>query len=488
MPNLVRVGRWREERDEAERRHKRVKGNVTAGRLSKNSGPGSVSREDVNSPTILDGDGRRSDVGSVNSGGGGVTREILSSYGARRNKSPKLWEVDPDDISEYIASGGKIRSPGEGEDLGGRQLATGFSVGAITQASTDRDAMSIGTDLPLSSLRSTSPIQSEQQRQMYGARPVASRTSSFGSSVPSRTAEHRGRHTNSVDLGKSPAPSLRRASSLVNSHRSGQTSVHDGTEATHASSPPAGSRYRHGAATAPSSPRAHMNGRDYLSGAPTSPLANGHKQLPSVGVKSNISRRFDRIRGKTMNVGTDSDASDMYDAAQRRKNGGAGYSDRSDVDMAGSPRSEDMKLRSPPRRPLLHQLSDQGASPLTRPDLRKSPTSVDIHSARGDTDGYRSSGGEEGGIGRRRPGRGLLAAAWQGFKGTLDANPAFDERSAMIAGLGGHYHREHSLKTRDVNHAPRRRRRMALESDDEEEKPVRDILDVGDDVYAQLNG
>lgn len=255
-----------------------------------------------------------------------------------------------------------------------------------------------------------------------------------------------------------------------------------------------------------------------------SPLAYSHKPLPPIngqpphtGVKSNISRRFDRIRGKSLQLGTDSEASDapmhswhpMLGLANGGGNTSGAYSDLSDAELRSDRASLHHRSPGPRRQPLLHHASDYGSSPpspVKRPLIYRSPTSVELHKRENtmDLEGYRSSGAEDGGsfaggaghqhvVGRRRPGRRLLAAAWQGFKGTLDSYPPFDHTGALAAGLGGHNTHSsgsYSPLIRASSAAARRRRTVMYveESDDDDEVVPREILDIGDDEHAALNG
>lgn len=246
--------------------------------------------------------------------------------------------------------------------------------------------------------------------------------------------------------------------------------------------------------TEPSSPRIHVNGH--------SPLLNGHQLSPpsakpqqappatgSMGVRSNISRRLDRIRGKAGNggAGTEGETSDGRGGApmaRRESDAGAGWASPDPSDNEPGHLAHTHPHGRSPQRSSLAQLSDQGPFGR-RPKLRKNATSFDF--GRGfDTDGYKSSGGEEGG-GRRRASRGIFAAAWQGFKGSLDAYPGGDDPLGF--GQGGPAAMAAARRTAsgEMSRSSARRRIIVDESDDEEVKAPREVLDLGDDEYTQLN-
>lgn len=533
-PHLIEVGRWREERDELERRQRALSNRnghtgSSADRLGKNVAFG-TSREDMASTADSEGgrslQGRLSDAGSIGSGSApvppasNVTRELLSAYGPRRNAFAKIWEIYPDDLAEYVDSGGRVRTGTEARRHGGRLVAHATSaISAVAPSAINETGRSSSDKALLQA-----PIPAEKA-QMPMARPVESRASSYEASPLSRSVESQHKFFSSPDARNESPPMQntssghRHAASIAASTRSSLTS--GGLQMESGLSGHASPRHR-GSATAPSSPRMYTHGRDYMTGGPTSPLAYSHKPLPAVsaqqqsaGVKSNLSRRFDRMRGKSLHVGTDSEASDAATNGRRQidalglvkfDNGtGSGgiHSDPSDGEVR-SAYAGHQSPTSPRRRPLLHQLSDQGTSPVSpvkRPTVHRSPTSVEVPKRQHfmDTEGYRSSGGEDGGglsnmgPGRRRPGRRLLAAAWQGFKGTLDAYPPFDHHNGLVAGLGGHTHSSltYSPVTRQPSAARRRRATMltAEESvdDDDDKGAWREVLDIGDDEHVALN-
>lgn len=554
-PNPVDVARWRQEKEEVERRIRRAKvgGSTSAvGRLGKINGAGvgasNGSRDDLGVSTDGEGAGARgrpSDASSVSSPLG----VPVAAYGPRRNKYPKAWEVYPDEVAEYVAAGGKV----EPADSGGAPLRAGISsLTRVSSTGSEHGGKTSSTynspAAPSSSAQwngspvlDSSPISVD--RQYLGGngnggngahvRPDTSRENSYegsplarsGTSRTSASAELAGssslRHASSVNSGGAGGtltPTL--AASALSKNGEGALGIGNGygsprsrVASAHVSRDflPSPTTTNGTAPTEPSSPRVVVNGHSpLLNGGQfhTSPSQSNALKLQSSsstaqasgtsGVRSNISRRLDRIRGKMGNggAGTEGETSDAGRGGAstpmaRRDSADWASPDPSDGEHHPHHLSPGVTHPRSPYRSSLAQLSDQG--PLSRrPKLRKNATSFDFGKGF-DTDGYKSSGGEESGAGaggRRRPSRGIFAAAWQGFKGSLDAYPG-GEDAMGFGGAGGAAAARARAAARagmgDAGGGLMRRRIVLDESDDEDVKVPREVLDLGDEEFAQLN-
>ncbi|BGP15069.1 hypothetical protein JCM10213v2_003024 [Rhodosporidiobolus nylandii] len=245
--------------------------------------------------------------------------------------------------------------------------------------------------------------------------------------------------------------------------------------------------------------------------------ASRHRHSASAeGFRHGLSRRFDRIRGRTTD-GDGSDAGRSAVASDRRppsdayEYGSPATNGHASADLASEP--EITLLRSPSRRfnPRLPPRQDSGAlsdgGRRRRPYLRKNPTSVDLgHGGGGaggingfESDGFVRSSGDEGSAGGgawRRASRGLLANAWQGFKASIDAYPdPHSPRHSALGALQGGVGADALLDEQRRREAEMRRRRILEEeedeSDDEEQerkkKPPREVVDLGDEDFARVN-
>lgn len=513
-----------------ERRVRRSKlgGTGGVGRLSRVNGVGlgNASKDDLVMGTDGDGiaKGRPSDAGSAASIGSPSAGPQLSTYGPRRNKYPKAWEIYPDEIAEYVATGGRVLEPVE---MGGAALKAGLS--SLSRAPSRISEN--GTRLATASVSAspTQPTTAWNGSPILGASPLTvdrSHLFSGNSKGPSIAGRPDFSRHSSSDNGK-PGPartsidfsgssSLKRASSVTSaagglaaaaSIATVFTKVGDGSAIGNGYGSP---RSRVASArgsrdflpsptsyTDPSSPRVVVAGQSPLLQGSPGQAPSGHKSSPSssaaapAGVRSGISRRLDRIRGKTSSGATEAgDVSDSRggQALSRRNSAEYGSPDPSDVEGhhgLQSPQSRAQRLRSPPRGSLAH-LSDTGGGGgiNRRPNLRKNASSYDF--SRGfDTDDCKSSGGEE--PSRRRPSRGIFSTAWQGFKGSLDV---YAHDDPMPFGARGTPAAAAAAAARIAELSPKgpvRRRIIVDESDDEEVKPPREVLDLGDEEYTQLN-
>lgn len=498
----------------------KVGGTTGVGRLGKVNGvsTANASRDDLGMATDVEGTarGRPSDAGSATSTGSPAVGQ-LSAYGPRRNKYPKVWEVYPDELAEYVAKGGKVE---EAAELGGASLKGGISswskapsrISEDIKLATNSSSAQSPTHWNGSPILGASPLSVDRSHLFSGNskgsstlnRPDYSRQNSFEAAHLSRS----GTTTTSVDF--SGSSSLKRASSTTSAAGglasaaglvTAFTKVGDGSAVGNGYGSPRsrvasarGSRDFISSPTSnldPSSPRILTSSQSPLLHSSPGQSTSASKPSPSTavagppGVRSGISRRLDRIRGKTNSGAAEGgDTSDDRGAPPMSRRGSADYASPDPSDIEGhhrSPQSQPHRLRSPQRGSLAH-LSDTGGS--RRPNLRKNASSYDF--SRGfDTDGYKSSGGEE--TSRRRPSRGIFSTAWQGFKGSLDVygndDPMpFGAKGTPAAAAAA------AAKIAEMSPVGPVRRRIVLdESDEEEVKPQREVLDLGDEEFAQLN-
>ncbi|GAA6042557.1 hypothetical protein JCM8097_004665 [Rhodosporidiobolus ruineniae] len=568
LPNPLEVARWRVAREEAERRNRRstrLGGTGLRSSLRSTSGePGAAAEtgDGAESPPL--GSTRLTELGSAKAGG------APSPYGPRRNKNPKVWEVYPDDIADFVASGGEVpEGTGEGPTRsyphgagqgrlppGVEQLFYNPAAAAAGAEEVQQKANGNLARVPTKGSTAsggrgsvgdgggTSPYSQHGPRPSTLSLSAGSASSIInGTPAPPVTATSRPRLPSSADSTSRPPSGLRQLSyegSPFGRTTSMSSEAYPGSplrRTTSLSTPAPGS---------PRSPRSPSQGPLGLSGLSSSPrsrLASAqasredlpssavaepgagaggkhhHRHSASVeGFRSGLSKRFDRIRGRT----TDGDASDPM---SRPSVGGRNGSAATGVhDFAYPSDPESHLLRSPSRR-LNNGLSGNGAAGGTgngsgngalsdstrrgqqqyhfpRPYLRKNATSVDLGRGGGfESDGFirssgdEGSGGGEGGRGGvwRRASRGLLANAWQGFKTSRDA---YGEGLSAVALNGALGQGADGLLDEQRRREAEMRRRKILEEEEEESeeeeeerkrRPPREVVDVGDEDFARLN-
>ncbi|GAA5900304.1 hypothetical protein JCM5296_003034 [Sporobolomyces johnsonii] len=542
IPNLLDVSRWRLARDEAERRNRRAKvgpsgrfkafGGALAGAAST-----SASKEEV----VADG-------GEGGAGGGGSGRRAsgvkMTPYGPRRNKHPKVWEVYPEEIGEFVAAGGAATAAKEKET--GRKLAAGEGDGKEKekQGETElageseggRKQGAAGTSIDQLFRVTTSGCGTPSTKGVSGrsTSTPAKTPSDAHVALPSSPANEHGRaspHLRSASLALEKPPARPSSGPREPSYegslfgRSGASTggseiyigspLHRSTSLTAAvppSSPNSGlygsldshsSRQPH--ARSPRSRLASLRGSkdDLLPeedavGPMSTSTGPRHRHSTSEGLRSGLTRRLDKLRGK------------ITDEEARAAGPGRRGSDAM-AELGASALSSDAEshlLRSPSRRfntPLpfarsalnLTSLSGDNTGSDTasrRPHLRKNAASVDLgrpaHQVGTgfESDGVMRSSGDEGGMSTswRKTGKGLLAGAWQGFKGALDAypdpysQPPYGSASGRAQmGMGMRQARMEEMTRRKI---------LEEESEDEErQRPQREVLDLGDEDFAHYN-
>ncbi|KAM0749415.1 hypothetical protein T439DRAFT_381753 [Meredithblackwellia eburnea MCA 4105] len=113
-PNLLEVGRFKLEKEETERRRRRalLAGAAGSGKWGSGEDLGLGTARDTSGPGETDGVHRLSTASAGTSSGGGRSSGVLggggtviagTSFGPKRNKYPKRFEVYPDELGEFIA-------------------------------------------------------------------------------------------------------------------------------------------------------------------------------------------------------------------------------------------------------------------------------------------------------------------------------------------------------------------------------------------------
>ncbi|KPV77434.1 uncharacterized protein RHOBADRAFT_51290 [Rhodotorula graminis WP1] len=243
-------------------------------------------------------------------------------------------------------------------------------------------------------------------------------------------------------------------------------------------------------------------------GAGASSTTSRHRGSHSTteALRSGISRRLDRIRGRTMD---EASASATALDSQAHDSPAQG---RSDSDYAA---------RSPSRRPQPGLPSPgSGGEPgaaarrqFERPYLRKNNTSVDVTRPSGfDSDGQMRSSGDEalmgggaaGGKAWRRASNRILQSAWQGFKTSLDTYPdpwAYPPSVRPTTSLYGSGGRGRSAASgpggRNTDGALRRSQIAEADEEDDSEgewaatrrrrRQPREVVDLNEDDFGRLN-
>ncbi|GJN89777.1 hypothetical protein Rhopal_002766-T1 [Rhodotorula paludigena] len=331
-------------------------------------------------------------------------------------------------------------------------------------------------------LRSASPTQMSPLK-----RPVQPRQTSYEGAPLSRSKAS----FNGSDTAAFPGSPLRRSTSL--SH--GVSSPEPRSPAELPGSQP---RPQTGTVGNEGSPYARaasaQASRDDLSTTIASGSTSRHRHTGSTteALRAGLSRRFDKIRGRTHD-----DAAESNDAL------GASVGAPSDSDTQA--------VRIPYGRHALPQLNGNASdSSRGRPVPRKHYTSFDFRPPNGfESDGLVRSSGDEtgpglsaqsGGLGNgafRRASRGILQSAWQGFKTSLDAYPdpyshPPASRSFVHLAAAGNPALRGAMPVRSGDEgAPLGRSRIA-EADEESEddaprRPPREVVDLPEDDLSRLN-
>lgn len=385
--------------------------------------------------------------GGSSTNGNGITSPaqksvVVSPYGPRRNKHPGPWEIYPDDVVEYYEAGGKVDEAGleaqerrvSGLGVGlrnGPRVTSGSTASSIRGRQVSREGMGQHASREVSPSASVEQLSSPRQLSeppTYDGSPLArsgTKTSVEFSSLRSTPSVS---STASIQMNPiTPKPPFATLTTIASVDQA-------------------------------SSPRQELAEFDVLHRLPTSPSlvyqgpSSGSKSSISApsegGLRSNLSRRLDKIRRKPVEPDASSDIS---------RGKGGGKMDLFDVSVGATP-----------------EVSEGEGPPVGRTTSRKSifPRSDQSTFGRRRVESVKVVEGDASGDEGRFRRRLTKGARWarQGLRGASDAYPIDEPRFDTGA-----------------ERSTRRTILRMVESDDEEEYQVpREVLDLGDEEFAKL--
>ncbi|BGP47172.1 hypothetical protein JCM10450v2_003024 [Rhodotorula kratochvilovae] len=555
-PSPLAVARWRVERDEAEKRSRRQQADRSVGarfrharagsraallgaspppdedaaeatRLStlggvrpgakpspygprRNKAPGvwEVYPDDIADYVALGGKTTLAEAAQARGGGstGGASTGVGEAHVPMPVREHKRGSMSIDQLFRTSTSStGRSTSAGRAQRLAAEQEEednlSRIPTGASSSISTDgraqpylQNGLASSRSLPRSDGRA-SPVSRPASPASPQRRPGQVRQTSYEGAPFSRS-----KHSFHGSDGVYAASPLRRSTSLSASASGQPRSPVQGVGAGANGSRESGAALLYSDGSPQSRIGSARASRDDLpslvgTGGAASSSTSRHRHTGSTAeaLRTGISRRLDRIRGRTMD---DASAPEGLDTPV------LGASD------------SDYALRSPARRgqaPLPLPQASTGSSGHAssaarrhvRPYLRKNNTSVDLNRVSGfDSDGFVRSSGDEALIGGapasgmwRRASRGILQSAWQGFKTSLDAYPdpwAYPPRANGLHGGGG----PGALRMSGMDDdALGRGRIVEANEDDESEDELlrrrrqpREVVDLGEEDFARLTG
>lgn len=458
LPNSLAVSRWRNEKEEADRRYRRAQ----LGTSGRSRAFGFGGKDDG-----VDFDGNRSIDGVRSDGGSSINGQFPKSlkastiittsvYGPRRNTHPKAWEIYPDEISEFVETGGRIVSPevlelGSGRAISARSTSIGSSyqqgMSGLSQVRTPNQTApnsptSTKVPLPTSPALDNSINRSRHPSGVEGS--VLSRSTTGRSSLEVTSPISRNSLSNGSSYQFPPQSTTSTKSPLATS--TGSTSRFNSpkvaTELTYE----------------PLSPRVSITS---VSNGTHSQTLSISKQNEGGGrLRHSLTRRLDKIRGKGSEIDLPSDAGTIGISSSRSRRGSLPIStDPSESEMISKLGGNHMRTNT-----VAGELSvlSSGSS------FRRKTSKMSDTSAEG---GYRSSGGEENSRklvkGRWKPNK------WQGFGGR---NVGGDKEMVSL---------EEGVQLGAPFVAKKRILRIE-ESDDDDYKVPREILDLGDEEFSKL--
>jgi len=400
-----------------------------------------------------------------------------------------------------VAPAGTVK--GKDEDLS--RIPTGASTSTSTDAGAQpylRDGNASARSLATTDGRS-SPLPRPASPASPPQRPFQPRQPSYEGAPFARS-----KHSFHSSDGVYPGSPLRRSTSLS----AGANGTAHPRSPVHPSSP----LFGRDAVGLASDGSPYSRGGSALASRDDLPLGSGaasistsrHRGSHSTteALRSGISRRLDRIRGRTMD-----EASATATALDSQAHDSPAQG-RSDSDYAA---------RSPSRRPQPPlpspgsggELGAASRRQFERPYLRKNNTSVDVTRPSGfESDGPMRSSGDEalmgggaaGGKAWRRASNRILQSAWQGFKTSLDTYPdpwGYPPAVRPTTALGGSGGRGRLAASgpggRDTDGALRRSHIAEAEEEEDSEgewaatrrrrRQPREVVDLGEDDFGRLN-
>ncbi|KAK4055690.1 hypothetical protein OIV83_000236 [Microbotryomycetes sp. JL201] len=474
-PNLLAVSRWRERKEEQDRFNRRHPAGFVGGGLVNSAGSprpsGLSSGSDVPQPTTQ-----------------------VSSYGPRRNKYPKAWELYPDDIVQFE----QAKQHATPDSLG-QELTSPFTFSALARQPTESSdkAKQAGYPEAIAS-PSRSPPLPDKAFQSYSppSRPTNFRHDSFERSPLSQLL-------NSSDLEpvSSVSPNSFSRSKLGRINTNG-TSTADYEAAVEARKRLA-SGYSSSRVASATTSRDDLHAVDESQGGLQLSTADrgassvltatgGHRRRgstlsPTGSVnRSTLTRQIEKLKGKTHSMPSHYHATHDAGALRRqsvpRPTHGT-LTDPSESETGGHPPGTSDGFGDLPTN------SAATGRRMTSRDLSLGSRGYDSEGLRSSGEDMSPSGIGANGIGRavrRRGGqsRRLLAAAWQGLQKTLDAYPGFDDSPNF-----GHP----GLHPIPVHKPVRPYQNAVIEDESDDEcvgliRPPREVLDIGDEEFDKLNG
>lgn len=485
-PNLLSVSRWREEREEIDRRWRRTR----VGMASKSkamsigeadeAGDGSrLYRSNSKATTMTNGSGRPPSIDSIRSPISARlspnTSAAVPVYGARRNKHPKVWEIYPDDVVEFVESDGVNAT----EALEAQERSIKASESRLPMGSASR----VGQIGSTTSLQSSIAVESPRLPTIASTPDIVtagqpdSRRSSIDTSLRAQSITNSS--TNDFHYSPSRTGSLNsgRLSRSIGSQRGlpKSSSVISNSEQQHTSSPLPPQLEKLSRAsisldylpetTIATSPVSRPSSQKAKSITTTANIASpqrslGAKPTPSEGLRHSLSRRIDRIRGKgsidldgesflprSTNPSTfDLTKSTVGEESDQEASSGVA---RSAIGLASAFKETSSMVK---RATLRVQRGGGGGQEDSAFKLARSDR----------------SSGEEGPGRRKRVRNAIWATVRSGFRGPLE--PLNVKNSDLI----------------DIEALRRRRMMLAAEESEEDEEP-REVLDLADEDFVRLN-
>ncbi|GAA5986652.1 hypothetical protein JCM10908_003842 [Rhodotorula pacifica] len=489
-PNPLEVARWRVRRDEEDKRARRTELSRGVGSRLKHARTGS---RDINL-LAMDGANRLSTLGSIKAG------MAPSPFGPRRNKNPKVWELYPDDLADYVAAEGKTAadSAASHADANAEDWRRGKYVAIDVDSlfhhpNAPQWKRPIAADDPLLPRLPAARTASPDTRETLSPPMRSLRSSAMSTASSSDAAETRSPTMSTTRSSLIRSPALPRQTSFEGAPVNRISKSVGVPSDNFPGSPLRRTTSLTGAAAGIAQARranTHAAGQEYGGAG----LLNSKTDQPSDGFRHGLSRRLDRMRGR-----------------------GEHDSSREYVEPRNDSIAESAHfLGSPSRRfdsPIPSVINGGGnASDTSRrarlSKMRKNHTSADLPRASGfDSDNMVRSSGDEGsarmvgGVGSGvtrsawlRASRGILGGAWQNLKTSIDNYPDPHALPSPRQRLGTAYF-ENGYPGVCPAHAIKANMPRCPEADDSEDEeggicrpPPREVIDLNDDDYSRVSG
>lgn len=307
LPNSLAVSRWRNEKEEAERRFRRAQ----LGTIGRSRTFCIGSKEDA-----IEFDGSRSIDGVRSDGGSSINRNLSKSlkastasttsvYGPRRNIRPKAWELYPDEISEFVETNGRILEPEVVELSSGRAIsARSTSIGSsyregMTGMSQVRTPIQTAPNSPIFTNASL-PLSPSLDNSLNSSRHISTSSGVEGSALSRSTT---GRSSININ-----SPISRNALSVGSSYQFPPQSA--STKSPLATSTDSTSRFNSPKLATELtyeslSPRVSTSSKPNGTNTPSLSISKQHE---GGRLRHSLTRRLDKIRGKGSELELPSDS------------------------------------------------------------------------------------------------------------------------------------------------------------------------------------